>query len=161
MLGYWNDPQRTADAFDKEGWCRSGDLGRLDANGCLRVTGRLKDIIIRGGFNISAREVEDNLLTHPNVKDVAVVSMPDALLGERACAFVVPKGEVPTLNDLVTYLRVERRVSPTKFPERLEIIDALPITASGKVQKFQLRQKVWALIEEEQRAHPQPASPAP
>jgi cyclohexanecarboxylate-CoA ligase/acyl-CoA synthetase len=161
MLGYWNDVQRTAAAFDKEGWCRSGDLGRIDANGCLRVTGRLKDIIIRGGFNISAREVEDNLLTHPNVKDVAVVSMPDAVLGERACAFVVPKGEVPNLNDLITYLRVERRVSPTKFPERLEIIDALPITASGKVQKFQLRHKVRALIEEEQRAHPQPASPAP
>jgi acyl-CoA synthetase (AMP-forming)/AMP-acid ligase II len=161
MLGYWNDPQRTADSFDKEGWCRSGDLGRIDANGCLRVTGRLKDIIIRGGLNISAREVEDNLLTHPNVKDVAVVSMPDPVLGERACAFVVPKGEAPTLNDLIAYLRLERRVSPTKFPERLEIVDALPITASGKVQKFQLRQRVRVLIEEEQRAQAQPASPTP
>src|SRR5207245_11571453 len=113
-------PPGTATAFGTEGWCRSGVLGRLDANGCLRVTGRLKDIIIRGGFNISAREVEDNLLTHPNVKDVAVVSMPDAVLGERACAFVVPTGEVPTLNDLVTYLRVERRVSPTQLHQRRE-----------------------------------------
>jgi cyclohexanecarboxylate-CoA ligase/acyl-CoA synthetase len=161
MLGYWNDPQRTAEAFDKEGWCRSGDLGRIDENGCLRVTGRLKDIIIRGGLNISAREVEDNLLTHPNVKDVAIVAMPDPMLGERACAFVVPAGQAPTLSELITYLKVERRVSPTKFPERLEIVDALPITASGKVQKFQLRQRVRALIEEEQRTHAQPASPTP
>jgi cyclohexanecarboxylate-CoA ligase/acyl-CoA synthetase len=161
MLGYWNDPKRTADAFDREGWCRSGDLGRIDERGCLRVTGRLKDIIIRGGLNISAREVEDNLLTHPNVKDVAVVAMPDPVLGERACAFVVPTGSAPTLNDLATYLRVERRVSPTKLPERLEIVEALPITATGKVQKFELRDRVQKLIEAEQSSLARPASPRP
>jgi cyclohexanecarboxylate-CoA ligase/acyl-CoA synthetase len=161
MLGYWNDPQRTAEAFDKEGWCRSGDLGRIDEGGCLRVTGRLKDIIIRGGLNISAREVEDNLITHPHVKDAAVVAMPDLLLGERACAFVVPAGTTPTLTDLITYLRVERRVSPTKLPERLEIVEALPITASGKVQKFELRARVRALIENEQGVHAHALSPSP
>jgi cyclohexanecarboxylate-CoA ligase/acyl-CoA synthetase len=161
MLGYWNDPKRTADAFDREGWCRSGDLGRIDELGCLRVTGRLKDIIIRGGLNLSAREVEDNLITHPNVKDVAVVAMPDPVLGERACAFVVPAGLPPTLNDLAVYLRDERRVSPTKLPERLEIVEALPITATGKVQKFELRDRVRRLIEAEQSSLAEPASPRP
>jgi acyl-CoA synthetase (AMP-forming)/AMP-acid ligase II len=151
MLGYWNDQVRTKAAFDEQGWCRSGDLGRIDQNGCLRVTGRLKDIIIRGGSNISAAEVEDHLLAHPNVRAVAVVAMPDRVLGERACAFVVPAGVVPTLEELTQFLRTERRVSMTKIPERLEIVDALPVTASGKVQKFQLREQVRALLEDDAR----------
>ena len=151
MLGYWHDPQRTADAFDQQGWARSGDLGRIDDQGCLRVTGRLKDIIIRGGANISAREVEEHLIAHPNVKDAAVVAMPDKLLGERACAFVVADGTAPTLEDLTTFLRVERRISVTKVPERLEIVEALPFTASGKMQKFQLRERIREMLEEEER----------
>jgi len=152
MLGYWNNPDRTADAFDQQGWAHSGDLGRIDDQGCLRVTGRLKDIIIRGGVNISAREVEDHLMAHPNVKDAAVVAMPDKVLGERACAFIVSVGPPPTLEDLTTFLRVERRISAIKLPERLEIVDALPFTASGKVQKFQLRERVRRMLEEEELA---------
>jgi cyclohexanecarboxylate-CoA ligase/acyl-CoA synthetase len=151
MLGYWNDQHRTAQAFDEQGWCRSGDLGHIDEHGCLRVTGRLKDIIIRGGSNISAAEVEDHLLAHPKVKQVAVVAMPDRVLGERACAFVVPTGAVPTLEELTGFLRSERRISMTKLPERLEIVDALPVTASGKVQKYQLRERVKVLLEDEAR----------
>jgi cyclohexanecarboxylate-CoA ligase/acyl-CoA synthetase len=151
MLGYWNDQHRTAEAFDEQGWCRSGDLGRVDENGCLRVTGRLKDIIIRGGTNISAAEVEDHLLAHPKVKQVAVVAMPDRVLGERACAFVVPAGSAPTLEELTGFLRGERRIAMTKLPERLEIVDALPVTASGKVQKYQLRERVRVLLEEKAR----------
>jgi cyclohexanecarboxylate-CoA ligase/acyl-CoA synthetase len=149
MLGYWNDPERTAATFDAQGWCHSGDLGRLDSDGYLRITGRLKDLIIRGGVNISAREVEEHLLAHPKVSGVALVAMPDPLLGERACACVVPAGEVPTLRELTDFLRHERRISVTKLPERMEIVEALPMTATGKVRKFELRERIRMLIEQE------------
>jgi non-ribosomal peptide synthetase component E (peptide arylation enzyme) len=96
--------------------------------------------------------VEDHLIAHPNIKDAAVVAMPDKVLGERACAFIVPVGPPPTLEDLTTFLRVERRISAIKLPERLEIVDALPFTASGKVQKFQLRERVRRMLEEEELA---------
>ncbi|HEV7536615.1 MAG TPA: AMP-binding protein [Acidimicrobiia bacterium] len=148
MLGYCGDRERTATTF-RGGWCHSGDLGRMTDDGYLRVTGRLKDIIIRGGSNISAREVEEHLLAHPAVRDVAVVGMPDRVLGERACAFVVPAGAPPTLEALCEFLRAERRISVTKLPERLELIDALPTTATGKVQKFVLRDRIRTTIEEE------------
>jgi acyl-CoA synthetase (AMP-forming)/AMP-acid ligase II len=142
MLGYWRDPERTAELFDEQGWCHSGDLGRVDEDGYLRVTGRLKDLIIRGGVNISAREVEDHLLAHPKVKNVALVAMPDKVLGERACAFVVPELEAPTLDELCDFLRHDRRISVTKLPERLEIVAILPTTATGKIQKYALREQV-------------------
>jgi non-ribosomal peptide synthetase component E (peptide arylation enzyme) len=120
-------------------WLRTGDLGLVDKDGFIFLTGRLKDIIIRGGSNISAREVEDHLLAHPSVAQVAVVAMADPVLGERACAFVVPAGDPPTLHDLTEFLRHERRISVWKLPERLELVDSLPMTATGKVQKFALR----------------------
>jgi len=142
MLGYWRDPERTASDIEPNGLSHSGDLGRVDEDGYLRVTGRIKDLIIRGGTNISAREVEDHLLTHPKVAGVAVVGMPDRVLGERACAFVVPAGEPPSLDELTSYLRHERKIAVVKLPERLELIDELPMTATGKVRKFVLRDKL-------------------
>jgi non-ribosomal peptide synthetase component E (peptide arylation enzyme) len=147
MLGYWRDPERTAEAIEPSGVSHSGDLGRVDPDGYLRVTGRIKDLIIRGGTNISAREVEDHLLTHPKVANVAVVGMPDRVLGERACAFVVPAGEPPTLDELTGYLRRERQIAVVKLPERLELIDELPTTATGKVQKFVLRNMLLNKVE--------------
>jgi cyclohexanecarboxylate-CoA ligase/acyl-CoA synthetase len=147
MLGYWRDPERTAAAIEPSGVSHSGDLGRVDPDGYLRVTGRIKDLIIRGGTNISAREVEDHLLTHPKVANVAVVGMPDRVLGERACAFVVPAGEPPTLDELTGYLRRERQIAVVKLPERLELIDELPTTATGKVQKFVLRDMLVSKVE--------------
>ena len=142
MLGYFGDPERTAATFDNQGWCHSGDRGRMDADGYLRVTGRIKDIIIRGGSNISAREVEDHLVSHPKVAQVAVVGMPDRVLGERVCAFVVPAGEPPGLGELTDFLRHERRIAAWKLPEHLELIESLPMTATGKVQKFALRDRL-------------------
>lgn len=141
VLGYWRDPERTAATIDADGWHHTGDLGRLDAEGYLRVTGRLKDIIIRGGTNISAAEVEGHVIEHPDVSQVAVVGYPDDRLGERACAVVVPKkGRTVTLADITGFLRTERHIAPHKLPERLVLVDELPMTASGKVQKFKLRQ---------------------
>jgi acyl-CoA synthetase (AMP-forming)/AMP-acid ligase II len=140
ILGYWREPERSAAVIDGEGWHHMGDLGRADADGYVRVTGRLKDIIIRGGTNISAGEVEGHLVAHPAVAAAALVAYPDARLGERAAAIVVPAaGATPTLEELAEFLRTERRIAPHKLPERLVLVDALPMTATGKVQKFRLR----------------------
>ena len=141
ILGYWRDPERTAATIDADGWHHTGDLGRFDEHGYLRVTGRLKDIIIRGGTNISAAEVEGYVAAHPSVAQVAVVAYPDERLGEKVCAVVVPKpGEEPALNDLTGFLR-GRDISTQKLPEKLLVLDELPMTATGKVQKFLLREK--------------------
>lgn len=151
MLGYWRDPERTAIAIDPEGWYHTGDRGAFNADGLLRLKGRIKDVIIRGGTNISATEVEEHLLTHPKVKAVAVVAMPDRLMGEKACAFVVPAGaEVPTLAELADYLKNSRRIAVHKVPERLEIVKELPMTPTGKVQKFALREQARSLVEAQQ-----------
>jgi cyclohexanecarboxylate-CoA ligase/acyl-CoA synthetase len=143
MLGYWREPARTAATIDADSWYHSGDLARWVGDSYLRVTGRIKDLVIRGGTNISAREVEEHLDAHPKIRATAVVGYPDDRLGERACAFIVlASTEAPTLAELADYLRNERRIAVYKIPERLVIVDALPTGATGKVQKFQLRQIV-------------------
>jgi acyl-CoA synthetase (AMP-forming)/AMP-acid ligase II len=138
-LGYL-DAALNADAFTEDGWFRTGDLAVVDEQGSLRIAGRAKDIIVRGGENLSAKEIEDLLFEHPAVEEVAIVGYPDEVLGERACAFVVAYAPL-TLDDLVAFLRA-RRVANQKLPERLELVDALPKTASGKVQKFRLRERL-------------------
>jgi cyclohexanecarboxylate-CoA ligase len=139
FLGY-RDASLDADAFTPDGWFRTGDLGILDEDGYLTVTGRLKDIIIRSGENISARELEELLARHPKVAEVAVVARPDARTGERACACVVARDRTdqPSLTELCTYL-IDAGLSRRKLPEQLELADALPMTAAGKVDKQALR----------------------
>lgn len=141
MKGYL-DSALDAAAFDDDGWFRSGDLGRLDAAGNVRITGRVKDIIIRNMENISAKELEDILFTHPKVTDVAVVGLPDARTGERACAVVVPASadDAPTLAELCHHL-LEQGLMKQKLPEQLELVDALPRNPTGKVVKFELRDR--------------------
>jgi cyclohexanecarboxylate-CoA ligase/acyl-CoA synthetase len=142
VLGYWRDPDRTAATIDGYGWHHTGDLGRADAEGYVRVTGRLKDIIIRGGTNISATEVEEHLAAHPSISQASVVAYPDQRLGEKACAFVVPADDSTlTLPPVTEFLRTQRRLANYKLPERLVVVDELPMTATGKVQKFQLREQ--------------------
>ena len=139
MLGYLH---REAQPFDAEGWFDTGDLGVLDGSGYLTVVGRAKDIILRGGENISAKEVEDLLYGHPGIADVAVVAVPDPRLTERACAVVVPRpGASLDLASIVEYLEGQS-IARQKFPERLELVDELPRTPTGKVQKFRLRAMV-------------------
>ena len=137
--GYW-DPSLDADAFDARGFFRTGDLGVLDADGFLQVTGRLKDVIIRKGENISAREIEDRLFRHPDVADVAVVGLPDAERGELACAVVVtgPSGSAFDFSEMLRFLAQEGLMRQ-KIPERLESLDELPRNPSGKVLKQELR----------------------
>jgi acyl-CoA synthetase (AMP-forming)/AMP-acid ligase II len=137
------DPAATAAAFDADGFLRTGDLGHLTADGHLVLTGRAKDVIIRKGENVSAKEIEDLLHAHPAVGDVAVVGLPDPERGERVCAVVerAPGTADPTLSDLTTYLR-SVGLSPHKLPEQLELLDALPRNeALRKVLKYQLRER--------------------
>ncbi len=140
FVGYLKRPHLYG--TDAEGWFETGDLARIDADGYIRITGRSKDIIIRGGENIPVVEIEGLLYRHPAVQDVAVVGMPDARLGERACAFVVLKaGANLTLRDVTDFLIAEK-VAKNYFPERLEVLEQMPRTPSGKIQKFKLRELV-------------------
>lgn len=145
MIEYLNRPEDTAELFTPDGFSRSGDLGIMDATGFVRVTGRTKDIVIRGGMNISVREVEDKLADHPDLLELAVVGMPDERLGEKVCCFVVAKAghDAPTVEELRTYL-TDRGVAVQKTPERVVVLDELPMTATGKIQKHILRMQIAA-----------------
>jgi cyclohexanecarboxylate-CoA ligase len=139
MLGYV-DSSLDADTFDGEGFLRTGDLGRLDDDGYLTITGRLKDIIIRKGENISAKEIEGVLYAHPRVDDVAVVGLPDAERGERCCAVVVAADGGFTFDDMTSWCR-EAGLMTQKIPEQLELVDTLPRNPSGKVLKHVLQER--------------------
>jgi acyl-coenzyme A synthetase/AMP-(fatty) acid ligase len=147
FLGYLDRPDLTAEVFTADGWYKTGDLGIVDADGYLHVTGRVKDVINRGGEKIPVVEIENLLFTHPSVKDVAIVAMPDPRLGERACAFVVPADGAPllTFRELQEFLAAAG-VSKYYWPERLEQIEALPRNPVGKIQKNLLRERVAALV---------------
>lgn len=149
MLGYLGRAEETAELYTPAGFSRSGDLGRRDADGYVRVTGRTKDIVIRGGMNISVREIEDLLAEHRDIRGAAVVGMPDVRLGERVCCYAVPADPAspPSLETLKTYLQ-ERGVAVQKTPERLELVTELPTTATGKIQKHLLRQDIARKIEQ-------------
>jgi acyl-coenzyme A synthetase/AMP-(fatty) acid ligase len=137
-VGFYRDPSRTAATFDPGGWVRSGDLATMDEDGYLTVVGRKKEIIIRGGLNITPREIEDLLLDFPEVDRAAVVGLPHERLGERVCACVVlAPGTDLDFETMVGRLRAIG-LATYKLPERLEVLDALPVTASGKVQKFEI-----------------------
>jgi cyclohexanecarboxylate-CoA ligase len=147
MLEYINNPEETSKLFTPEGYSRSGDLGVMDADGYVRVTGRLKDIVIRGGLNISARQIEDLLIAHPAIRAVAVVGMPDERLGEKVCCYAVvgPGQENLTRQEVSDYL-LARGLAIQKVPERLEIVPELPMTATGKIQKHVLRADIVAKL---------------
>ncbi|MCU0273591.1 MAG: long-chain-fatty-acid--CoA ligase [Acidimicrobiales bacterium] len=143
MLGYWNAPERTAETL-RDGWLHTGDLGYVDAEGYVYVHDRLKDMIVSGGTNVYSAEVENVLFDHPAVAEVAVIAVPDETWGETVCALVVPAAgaSAPTLDDLRDFAR--ERLAGYKLPRRLELLDALPRNASGKVQKHVLREPFWA-----------------
>jgi len=134
------DSALDAEAFDEEGFFRTGDLGFVDADDHIAITGRLKDVIIRMGENISAKEVEDILHEHPKVADVAVVGLPDPRLGERVCAVVASRdpAEPISFEEMVAFL-LSQRLMKQKFPEQLEIVDRVPRNPSGKILKTELR----------------------
>ena len=140
FVGYFERPAFTAEGHTPDGWFKTGDRAALDRDGYVSITGRSKDVIIRGGENIPVVEVENLLFAHPKIAGVAIVGMPDPRLQERACAFVIPKpGQSVTLAELVAHLDAQQ-LARHKFPERLEIVSEFPMTPSGKIQKYRLRQ---------------------
>lgn len=141
-LGYFNDPERSASTFRSDGWLFSNDLATMDEDGYIRIVGRKKDIINRGGLKIASREIEDILVEHPKISRIALVPIPDDRLGEKGCACVVLRDAVTlNLSELTDFL-IERGVAKYKLPEFLVLLPELPMTASGKVQKFQLRDSI-------------------
>jgi non-ribosomal peptide synthetase component E (peptide arylation enzyme) len=139
--GYYNNPAANAASFTDDGWFRTGDIGVFDQAGYLKIVGRKKEMIIRGGANIYPREIEEVLFKHPKILDVAVIGVPDPRLGERPCACVVPRpGEVITLQEIVDFLR--NTIATYKLPERLEILAQLPRTPTGKIPRHELLQQV-------------------
>jgi len=153
IAGYYKRPDLNKEKWDNEGFYHSGDACFVDEAGFYHFSTRLKDIIIRGGMNISAEEVEFVLYRHPNILNVALVGMPDARLGERACAYIETKekGEAITLEDVQTFMEQEK-VAKYKWPERVEVVEALPRTPTGKVLKYVLREEIAKKVEAEKGA---------
>jgi fatty-acyl-CoA synthase len=139
MRGYWNDPERTAQAIDGSGWMHTGDLATLDPEGYVRIVGRIKDMIIRGGENVYPREIEEFLYTHPEIADVQVIGVPDVRYGEELMAWVVPRPGVTLSEDGVREF-CKGQISHYKIPRYVKFVDEFPMTVTGKVQKFKMRE---------------------
>ncbi|WP_241523346.1 AMP-binding protein [Mycobacterium sp. IEC1808] len=141
MAGYWNDPQRTAEVIDADGWMHTGDLAVMDECGYVQITGRIKDLIVRGGENISPREIEEFLYTHPDVVDAQVIGVPDKRYGEEVMAVVMLRAGAPALT--IEGLRefCAGRIAHFKVPRYLRIVDEFPMTVTGKVRKTEIREQ--------------------
>jgi fatty-acyl-CoA synthase len=139
MVGYWNDPERTAEAIDADGWMHSGDLAVMDAEGYVQIVGRIKDMIIRGGENIYPREIEEFLITHPDIVDAQVIGVPDEKYGEQVMAWIQTReGAELTEEEVGEFCR--GRIAHFKVPRYVAFIDEFPMTVTGKIQKFKLRE---------------------
>lgn len=153
FVGYLKEPELTGKVLDEDGWYYSGDLCTMDEDGYIRINGRKKDVIIRGGENISSSEIESILIQHPNVLETAVVGMPDPRLGERACAYVVLEDNEQglTLEEVIEFFS-KHHTAKFKYPERIEIVHEIPRNEAGKVKKFILRNDIKAKLEEQRAA---------
>nr|WP_245415754.1 AMP-binding protein [Alteribacter populi] len=150
MKGYYKNPEATAEVLTDNGWLHTGDLAVMDESGYVRVTGRLKDMIIRGGENIYPREIEEMMYQHPKVQDVQIVGVPDTKYGEEVAAWLILKeGETATAEEMKTYFK--SKISQHKIPRYFEFVDEYPMTASGKIQKFRLREQALERIESVQK----------
>ncbi len=146
MLGYWNDPDRTAEAIDADGWMHTGDLAVMDAEGYANIVGRIKDMIIRGGENVYPREIEEFLYGHPAVKDVQVVGVPDLKYGEEIMAWLqTEEGAVLTAEDIREYC--QGKIAHYKIPRYVAVTGEFPMTVTGKIQKFKLRDEAIELFD--------------
>ena len=153
MKGYYKMPEQTAAVIDPDGWLHSGDLGTCDENGYYRITGRIKDIIIRGGENISPKEIEDLLLTRPEILNAQVVGAPDEKYGEIPVAFVIlNRGKTLAEEDVRDFVR--QHLAAYKVPRHVFFVDEYPLTASGKIQKYKLREQSKALVEKRRAEEP-------
>ena len=139
MLGYWDDPERTAEAIDADGWMHTGDLAEMREDGYCNIVGRIKDMVIRGGENIYPREVEDFLYTHPDIEDVQVIGVPDEKYGEELCAWIRLKAGAPALDVATVQEFCRGKLAHYKVPRYVRIVDDFPMTVTGKVRKVEMR----------------------
>ena len=139
MSGYWNEPEKTAEAVDAEGWMHTGDLARMDEDGYVSIEGRIKDMVIRGGENIYPREIEEFLYSHPSIQDVQVIGVPDERYGEElmACIIAVPGAPEPDAAAIAEFCR--GRLAHYKIPRYVQVRGSFPMTVSGKIRKVQMR----------------------
>jgi len=141
MLGYWNDPERTAEAIDRNGWMHTGDLATMDADGYCNIVGRIKDMVIRGGENIYPREIEEFLYRHPAILDVQVFGVPDPRYGEELCAWIkVRSREKIDTEDIKAFC--QGQIAHYKIPRHVRFVEEFPMTVTGKIQKFLMRQQM-------------------
>jgi len=144
MKGYYKMAEATAQAIDSDGWLHTGDLGTVNEDGYFKITGRLKDMIIRGGENIYPREIEEFMYTHPKILDVQVIGVPDIKYGEEVLACVILKeGETATEEEMIQF--VKEGLSRFKAPRYVRFVDEFPMNAAGKIQKYKMRE--WAVTE--------------
>ncbi len=139
MQGYWDDPQRTAEAIDAQGWMHTGDLATMDEEGYVNIVGRIKDMVIRGGENVYPREIEEFLYRHPAIQDVQVVGLPDTRFGEELCAWIIAKPGQTVDEDSVREF-CKGRIAHYKVPRYMRFVDEFPMTVTGKIQKFKIRE---------------------
>jgi fatty-acyl-CoA synthase len=146
MLGYWDDPERTAEALDAAGWMHTGDLATIDEAGCANIVGRIKDMVIRGGENVYPREIEEYLYRHPAIADVSVIGVPDKKFGEELCAWIILKpGEALTPEAVRDFC--QGQIAHYKIPRHIRFVEAFPTTVTGKVQKFAMREAMIAELD--------------
>ncbi len=140
MLGYWNDPERTAESIDAAGWMHTGDLATIDDEGYCNIVGRIKDMVIRGGENVYPREIEEFLYRHPKIQDVQVIGVPDPRYGEELCAWVkLRDGETASTDEIRAFC--QGQIAHYKIPRYVKFVDAFPMTVTGKIQKFLMREE--------------------
>ena len=141
MLGYWDDPDKTAESLDAEGWMHTGDLGTIDAQGYGNIVGRIKDMVIRGGENLFPREIEDFLFTHPAIAEVQVVGVPDARYGEELCAWIRLQAGA-SADEAGIRAWCEARFARHKIPRYIRFVEEFPMTFTVKIQKFLIRKSM-------------------
>jgi fatty-acyl-CoA synthase len=141
MLGYWNDPERTAEAIDQARWMHTGDLAVIDEEGFCNIVGRIKDMVIRGGENVYPREVEEFLYRHPKIEEVQIFGVPDERFGEELCAWIKPRaGEALSEEEVRAFCRDQ--IAHYKVPRHIRFVDEFPMTVTGKMQKFVMRERM-------------------
>ncbi|MGN6610632.1 MAG: AMP-binding enzyme, partial [Angustibacter sp.] len=146
MLGYWNEPDKTAEAIDAARWMHTGDLATMDAEGYVNIVGRIKDLVIRGGENVYPREVEEFLYTHPDVADVSVVGVPDERYGEELMAWVIMKPGAEALTAEAVREFCSGQIAHYKVPRYVHVTDAFPMTVTGKIRKVEMREQAVEIL---------------
>jgi fatty-acyl-CoA synthase len=146
MIGYWDDPEKTAEAIDADGWMHTGDLAEMREDGYCNIVGRIKDMVIRGGENVYPREIEEFLYTHPDIEDVQVIGVPDDKYGEELCAWLKMRSGADPLDAAAVREFATGKLAHYKIPRYVMVVDEFPMTVTGKIRKVQMREESAAKL---------------